>query len=322
MPFPRASFVLASHFRARLLHSDRPTSDIRTCRAGRRTGAEAKTMRTTIPDHVAPVLVRLGRGSAVSSIFVAACLVVQMLVFGFVHFTDARFEPAPVPEPPPRVVTAKTPEAAPEPAPVAPRIPSRWDSVMRHFASTGAWVGTIAALLLMAQLTLSVSVTASTAAPGVDRFVSAFHWGLLVTLASLPLQMLIPAFPTVGVFVGYDTMAAASERAVANGGDPMLIVSLVVMPFLALFALILANARIRQGIHAGVLVQSISQFDQRIEEEIARVRAEGVGSNIGPRAIGVVGAPLGLSPTPPDPQAAAALRRDIDDLVRGGRRPI
>ncbi|XVJ58489.1 MAG: hypothetical protein HEQ23_03450 [Tepidisphaera sp.] len=279
-------------------------------------------MRTTIPDHVAPVLVRLGRGSAISSVFVAACLIVQMLVFGFVHFTDARFEPAPVAETPPRVVTAKTPEANPEPAPLVPRVPSRWDSVMRNFASTGAWVGTVACLMLMAQFTLAVAVTASTAAPGVDRIVSAFHWGLLVTLVSLPLHMIIPAFPTIGVFVGYDTMAAASERAVANGGDPMLIVSLVVVPFLALFALILAHARIRQGIHAGVLVQSVSQFDQRIEEEIARVRAEGVGSNIGPRAIGVVGAPVGLAPTTPDPQGSATLRREIDDLVRGGRRPI
>lgn len=283
-------------------------------------------MRTTIPDHAAPVLVRLGRGATISSIFVAACLVLQMLVFGFVHFTDVRFEPAPVPETPLRVVTSKPVDAeATAAAPLVPRVPSRWDNVMRNFANTGAWVGTTATLMLICQLALSVAVIASTAAPGIDRIVSGFHWGLLVAIVSLPMQNLIPAFPTVGVFVGYDTMAGASERAVGAGGDPMLVVSLVAVPFIALFALIFTNARVRQGIHAGVLVRSVSQFDQRIEEEIARVRAEGVGSNIGPRAVGVVGAPVGLSAahTQADPQAADLLKREIDDLVRGGpRRPI
>jgi hypothetical protein len=65
-------------------------------------------------------------------------------------------------------------------------------------------------------------------------------------------------------------------------------------------------------------------LDTRIEEELARVRAEGVGSNIGPRAVGVVGAPVGYQPTgATDPVAAATHKQDVDDLMRGGsRRPI
>jgi hypothetical protein len=262
----------------------------------------------------------------VASVFVGACLVLQMLVFGFLHFTDARFEPAPVEAEKLKVVVSKGPDAKPDttPAELVPRVPSRWDGVMRNFANVGAWIGATAAIILLAQLTLGVIVGASAGLPEIGKVVSAFHWGLLVVLLALPMQNLVPAFPTVGVFVGYDTMAGASERAVASGGDPMLIVSLVVVPFIGLFTLIAVQANFRAGVHSGVVVRSVSQLDTRIEEELARVRAEGVGSNIGPRAVGVVGAPVGYQPTgATDPVAAATLKQDVDDLMRGGsRRPI
>jgi hypothetical protein len=247
-----------------------------------------------------------------------------MLVFGFIHFADVRFEPAPASESPPRVVTSKQANQPVLSEAPPPRIPSRWDGVMRNFANAGAWIGTVASIMLVCQLTLAVAVVASTAAPGVDHIVSAFHWGLFVAIVTLPMQVLIPAFPTIGVFVGYDTMAAASERAEGIGGGPTLILSLVAVPFISLFVLLLANTRLRQGIHAGVLVRSVNQFDQRIEEEIARVRAEGVGSNIGPRAVGVLGSPVGTGVVPShlDVQSSASLKQEIDDLVRGARRPI
>jgi hypothetical protein len=283
-------------------------------------------MRNSMSPHVSPALTRLGGGATVASVFVGACLVLQMLVFGFLHFTDARFEPAPVEAEKPKVVVSKGPDAKPDttPAELVPRVPSRWDGVMRNFANVGAWVGATSAIILLAQLTLGVIVGASAGLPEIGKVVSAFHWGLLVVLLAVPMQNLVPAFPTVGVFVGYDTMAGASERAVASGGDPMLIVSLVVVPFIGLFALIALQVKFRAGVHSGVVVRSVSQLDTRIEEELARVRAEGVGSNIGPRAVGVVGAPVGYQPTgTADPMAAATLKQDVDDLMRGGsRRPI
>lgn len=286
-----------------------------------------------VPQHVAPALMRLGGGVMVSSIFVAACLVVQMLVFGFVHFTNVRFEAAPAdvdqeplkvvsPKPAdpaevagrkPNIPIAKTPAAALE-----PRVPSRWDGVLRNFGDTGAWIGAVSCLCLFSQLGLSVAIAGGAAAPGVDRVVSAFNWGTLVVLGSMPLQALFPSFPTVGVFTSYEVMAAASERT-EGGSDVSLIISIVAIPFVALFALVYANLRLRAGIHAGILVNSVSQLDERIEEELRRVRSEGVGSNIGPRAVGVIGAPLGAAAQ--DSTSAASLKRDVDDLVRG-RRPI
>lgn len=286
-------------------------------------------MRSQIPQHVAPALLRLRGGALVSSMFVAACLIVQMLVFGFVHFTDVRFEAAPASEEADsslRVVTPKSTDlktppkntAKVPPEALEPRVPSRWDGVLRNFGDTGAWIGAVACLSLFAQLALCVVISGGAAAPGIDRFVSAFHWGMLVVLASLPMQLLFPSFPTVGVFTAYDTMAAASEHA-QGGSDLSLTISIVGIPFLCLFALVWTNLRLRAGVHAGILVSSVSQLDERIEEELHRVRTEGVGSNIGPRTIGVVGAPIGASPL--DPSAAAKLKREVDELIRG-RRPI
>lgn len=283
-----------------------------------------------VPQHVAPALMRLGGGVMISSIFVAACLIVQMLVFGFVHFTDVRFEAAPpaaeqeplkvvTPKPAdPAVVVKKDGAARALPGAFESRVPSRWDGVMRNFGDTGAWIGAVGCLCLFSQLGLCVVIAGGAAAPGVDRIVSAFNWGMLVVLGSMPLQTLFPSFPTVGVFTSYEVMAAASERT-EGGSDVSLTISIVGIPFLALFALVLANIRLRGGIHAGILVSSVNQLDERIEEELRRVRSEGVGSNIGPRTVGVIGAPLGAAPQ--DSSAAASLKRDVDDLVRG-RRPI
>lgn len=284
-----------------------------------------------VPQHVAPALMRLGGGVMISSIFVAACLIVQMLVFGFVHFTDVRFESAPqvsdqeplkvvTPKPAdPAVAVKKDGAAAARALPGAyeSRVPSRWDGVMRNFGDTGAWIGAVGCLCLFSQLGLCVVIAGGAAAPGVDRIVSAFNWGMLVVLGSMPLQTLFPSFPTVGVFTSYEVMAAASERT-EGGSDLSLTISIVGIPFLALFALVLANLRLRSGIHAGILVSSVNQLDDRIEEELRRVRSEGVGSNIGPRAVGVIGAPIGAGVQDPN---AASLKRDVDDLIRG-RRPI
>lgn len=280
--------------------------------------------------HVAPALIRLRGGVAASSAFVAACLILQMLVFGFVHFTDVRFEAAKIPEAEsaPKVVishpiapAAQAPAGAPfalAETPAEPRVPSRWDTVLRHFGDAGAWVGSIAAIFLFCQLIVTVCTACGGSTPGVDRIVSAFHWGLLVILLSLPLQNIIPSLPSVGVFTGYETMTAASERARAAGNDLGLTINIVAVPFVAVFALIFVNLRLRSGVRAGMLIHAVSQLDDRIEEELARVRNGGVGSNIGPRAVGTLGTPIGQ---PHDPAAAEALKREVEDLVRG-RRPI
>lgn len=290
-------------------------------------------MPTASLNHVSPALLRLRGGIAVSSVFVAACLILQMLVFGFVHFTSVRFEaPAPKEQDAPlKVITSKPDEtitigktasgdpfATPTPEAAEPRVPSRWDGVLRNFANTGAWFGSIAAIFLFSQLALTVAAAAGASTPGVDRIVSGFHWGLLVVLMSLPLQNLIPSLPSVGVFTGYETMTSTSERAQAAGGDAILTLNIVGIPFFALFALIFANLRLRAGVRAGVIIHAVSQLDERIEEELLRVSNTGVGSNIGPRAVGVLGSPIGQ---PHDSAAAAALKREVDDLIRG-RRPI
>lgn len=284
-------------------------------------------MRSAMP-HVAPALSHLSGGAGLSAFVVAACLVVQMFVFGFAHFTDARWEAVqPKPDAAPEVVRTPQQQAAAawtgdkadlRRTPEGERTPSRWNAVMANFSNAASWVGIVASLFLAFQLACCVVIAGGASVPGVDRIVAGAQWGLLVILVAIPFASIFPSLPTAGAFCGYGALATASDHVHKTGsGEFGLMTSFVVVPFGAMLASIWAVIRLKQGVAAGRIISSPSELDARIEEELARVRSEGVGSNIGPRVVGVVGQPLGaLSPSIHD----AEVRQAVADLRP--RRPL
>lgn len=285
--------------------------------------------------HVSEALVHL-RGSVLTAALVTiACCSLQLLVFGFVHFTEARWEvvhPS-VSDKPLAVVTSADGIPDLRSAAVRPgrkaavveepqRVPSKWDARLRLTSEMASVCGSLAALGLGVFSLMGVVVAGGACLPGVGSFVSAATWSTFLGLACVPWSGFLPALPFPGVLAGYDPMAAASD----SGGEGMRIwVLFVLLPFTAIVVASLVAIRFRAGVEAGGIVQSVSALDYEVEREIAAIQARGPGTNFGPRAVGTVGQAVGAGrgPVLPEPPAAvaAAMSRPPSDGTRGIGRP-
>src|SRR5690606_25613394 len=101
------------------VYPPRPTAD--TTLPERCALGGAPSMRYTPKPHVSAALAHLRHGITACALVVVAAAVVQMLVFGFVHFTQVRFEEPKreVTAQPLSVVAAPRPVAGAKPAPAA-----------------------------------------------------------------------------------------------------------------------------------------------------------------------------------------------------------
>ncbi len=257
--------------------------------------------------HVSAALAQLRHGVTLCALVVGACAIVQMLVFGFVHFTQVRWA-EPRHEAPSYTVVGHggeaairrplTGEGADATVQRIPRQPSEWEPTLNTASDLAVCVGVIATVLLAVQCLLGVFIAGASGIPGVDRAVSAVSWALLLALAGLPLRDVMPSIPFPGVFGDYGVMVSLSEAADAGTGSVMrLFVVYLLVPMASLMAAILVLSRFRAGVAQGVIVTSVSELDERLEREMAGIRSRGVAASA-PRSVAALNQAIGDTPAP------------------------
>ena len=231
----------------------------------------------TARPHISAALRQLRRGVNVCAAGVAIACFIQLLVFGFVHFTDIRFETLtsesvnrPV------VVTASAgtapaglralsaseePEAVPDEAesgaatgPVnLNRVESTAGVLLNRFSQSAAVIGVFAALSLAAFTLLGAIVAGGGAVPGVERAVSACTWGLVLGLLVLPWQDIFASMPFAGVFTSYQTMVQSSTGAMPS---VTLILVFIGIPLVAMVGSLIVALNFSTGVERGILASN------------------------------------------------------------------
>jgi hypothetical protein len=262
--------------------------------------------------HVSAALSHLRAGVTGAATALALCAAIQLLIFGFVHFTTLRYaqvtrNPLPI-----QVVAPTRASAGPNAAPTSgaapalapftplatPKVVGEWDVRLRTVSDMTTSAAVISGILLAVFCCLGVAIAGGASVPGVERAVSAATWAMLVAAACLPWQDLMPSMLFKGAFGDYATMTTLSEEVDAGAASPFpLLASYLVTPLAALCGSLLVLGRFRAGVAEGVIVTSISELDERLEREIAGIRTSGVaGSNT--RAIAALNHAIGDKPEP------------------------
>lgn len=288
--------------------------------------------------HVSAALSHLRLSVTALSATLGACIVLQVLVWAFVHYTDARWtESAAVEAKPPTAVVvrptnepvqkvvsplaARTPTPPPPPSsPKAERDPAevnrvlsrndRWFAIITELAQT---VGVVCAVTLALMMMMGVVVAGGAAVPGVERAVTATTWSIVIALLCLPMHDILPSLPYKGIFNSYGAMTHTNELIAA--GDPtapsgfMFFCQHLVIPLAAVAGLALIVIRFHSGVEEGVIVTSVSELDEKLEREISSIK---LGAVAAPRAIGALNRAIGDEPVreePPEEVAASLIRR-------------
>ncbi|MFN0134424.1 MAG: hypothetical protein ACKVW3_18065 [Phycisphaerales bacterium] len=266
--------------------------------------------------HVSPALAQLRHGVTACAIAVGACAILQLLVFGFVHFTEARWAQAPQPVSQPLAVvparpagTAAQKSEAPAPLPAIPALPrvhSHWDSSLHVVSDFAVTFGTISTIALASLVFLGVAVAAGSHVPGVDRAVSAASWSIFLAAAAIPWKAIIPSIPFPGAFGGYDAITSLSESVELGLGSPILLFNICLfMPLACLASAIVIATRFRAGVAEGIIATSVSEIDERLEREMATIRKRGASGPMAPRSVAALNQAIGDRPeTPAQAQVA------------------
>lgn len=289
--------------------------------------------------HVSSAIVQLRAWVSVASIVLILALAAQLLVFGFVHYTDIRWttvkadpldrplmvvdgEPTKglldgVTEGPVRVpaqearakgvreATRGGKTAAAEIADVN-RVLTGADRIMKATTNLALTVGVLAAFTLAVMSWLGVAVAGGGAVPGVERAVTAATWSFVLLGLCLPLKDALPTMPFAGVLTGYERMTAASEAARAGkGSEGMLLLLHVVLPTAALGCAALVRYWFNEGVEQGVIYTSLSEIDEAMEKEMAQISANGPNARM-TRAMGAL--TRTMETADPDGEAAGPTR--------------
>lgn len=197
--------------------------------------------------HISAALAHLRFGVTAAGFGLAALLLLQILVWAFVHFTDVRTTKleGPAPQQSFEVVEGARPEQVGSLSGVSPRgnagaslggdgeraggglanapasaaaaqpvnpnlVESAADRMLRAAAAVVQTAGIVAAALFLLLLLQAVAVAGGGAVPGVEMAVTASTLGILTALLSIPLVGLVPDAPFPGVFQSYDTLVSTS----------------------------------------------------------------------------------------------------------------
>lgn len=267
-------------------------------------------MQHTARPHVSGALVQLRTTVTWSATAVIAAAVLQMLAFGFVHFTEVRWSIQETPASAQQLVVV-APEARTTGAQANPsertgraargarhiqtepqKVLSRWDGTLRTFTDASASIGLISAATLWIAVGLGVIVAGGGSVPGVEQTVRASTWATVLGFSSIPLVVDLPGLPLNGAFVSYQTLLSASEGALKLD-TVALLASHLALPLIAAVLGGYSLLCFREGVEAGVIVRSVSELDRKLDKELDTIRTAGVASNHGQRTVGVVDQPIG-----------------------------
>lgn len=290
--------------------------------------------------HVSAALSHLRFGVSAAAATLAICATIQLLIFGFVHFTRARFA-EPTHETAPISVVATAPAHAPGTTPLAttngvalpptgfqaavvPRALSEWDASMHTLSDMTISAGVVSGLLLSIFCILGVVIAGGAGVPGVERAVSAATWALLVAAACLPWHDIMPSMMFRGAFGDYSTMTSLSDEVDAGAVQPIpMFAAYLVAPLACVCGSLLVLWRFRQALAEGVILTSVSELDERLEREISNIRVGGVTGQPNARAVAAlnnaIGDRPGDDPDGPIPHNGAAGRKPRSSLSRLGR---
>ncbi|GAB5495846.1 MAG: hypothetical protein Phyf2KO_09260 [Phycisphaerales bacterium] len=275
-------------------------------------------------NHIAAALTRLRRGVTLCAAGVFLAALIQLFVFGFVHFTDVRYQTLEDSNPTSHRTVVVTPTAtsgvrenAQEPAPVMPaieeavemmtavsvpdvnRVNSTMDVILKRFSQAAVIIGVFSAVGLAVFTLLGSIVAGGASVPGVDKAVSACMWGLGLCLLALPWQDVFASMPFGGVFTGYASMTAASEGTM----DTMqLLLIFVGIPAAAMAGAMVAGVRFGSGVERGILMHAAAPPMDAIDRAMAETR-ENLSTN---RHVGAVNNSFTAPATPAAPAAAPA----------------
>ena len=169
--------------------------------------------------HVSAALSRLRHGVTLAALTLCACALLQTLIFGFVHFTQVRYDKSerPVTAQPLSVVApghageaagfhaaAPTPDPSVAPPPLHPLSP--WDPSLHILSDVAVSVGVISTVMLATLCLLGVAISGGGAIPGVDKSVSAACWALTLALTCIPWRDVLYSMPFPGIFSAYEAI--------------------------------------------------------------------------------------------------------------------
>ena len=288
--------------------------------------------------HVSEAIVHLRSWVTAAAALVVVCLAVRLLVFGFVHYTECRWQelrPGTAAAAPLKVVqgaavTAKadavrraglsgtavtrpTLEARVD----ANRVRSVADSRLRSLARVSGSAGTVALLALAGLCFLGSVVAAGGAVPGSAQAVKAAVWAAMLCVLALPWETAGASGP--GALADYATLTSASD-AVTAGRDPglALLARFVALPLLLITAAVMVACWFHAGVQRGIIITAPSEMDELIEREVAAICKRGVAPGV-PRALGALNRAIGDTTDRAGPAGVPAV------LLHGGddsRRPI
>ena len=249
-----------------------------------------------IQHHTAAALSRLKRGVYICATGLFLAALIQLFVFGFVHFTDVRYQTLKNPNPGEHrtVVVTQTATAGvregfggqpegPEPelfalevqgvaqnVPDVNRVSSTFDVILKRFSQGAVVIGIFSAVGLSVLTLLGAIVAGGASVPGVEKAVSACMWGLGLCLLALPWQDVFGSMPFAGVFSGYAGMVSASE---GTTGSFQLMLLFVGIPAAAMAGAMIAALRFGSGVEVAVVAGRQNKPMDAIDTAMAATRA-------------------------------------------------
>lgn len=285
--------------------------------------------------HLSAAVKHIRGWVTILAVIVTVCCVSQMLTYGFVRFTDVRFNEvaaatpgdrplqvvAPT-EPSPSEAIAETPTGAAavvtggvrakaieqgrEVGPV--RTLSAADAAMARINLFSTAAGTLACVMLAVLTLLGTVIAGGGNIPGVERTVTASTWALVLGLMCLPWGSAFPHLRIPGVFAAYRDLCAVVDRTPGAIGGTAALFQWIIMPVASAVVSLVVVGLYRSGVERGVIATSLNQFDSALQREMTELAKRGVAPST-PRALGAlnraVGAPVAAVPGVPPAGATA-----------------
>jgi len=265
--------------------------------------------------NIGLALGRLRRLVVLCCVLIGFSLMVQLLIWSLVTFTDLRYETLEINESTPLIVTSSTSNQrfSPETLDVGgtaaassmqskdiSRVLSASDRIFAIIADLNAALGILATVSLVLFIAVSLLLATNSAAPGIESVVASFGWVVLVGLLLLPLGQVFPLPWVYGCFTPYDELikplAAITDTETSLPGLPVY-ARFLILPLTCIIGVGLVLNRFFVGVEAALLPRPDFRLDPKLEAECAKVKPSSLH---GGRAAGALSQ---MVQTSEDPQA-------------------